>query len=148
MGSIMGAIADDERQYLERCRRYGEKPVHSAVNGYDVYGEHATSLRLRDAAGAKAIMPVRLKTLAVRTDYVNCVLATDAPIWASASDDGFSTLYAFAYVREVKEGEDSPPTIQIELLRSDGFAVKKLAQALFDAIDTGAVKVDARSKNP
>ena len=51
MGSIISAIYDDEKEYEELCRKYGERP-HMTKDGYgrpmvDCYGPHARELTKR-----------------------------------------------------------------------------------------------------
>lgn len=49
MGDILKAISEDTDEYMELCRRYGEKPRYS-LGSPDCYGEHAKELKRRFAA--------------------------------------------------------------------------------------------------
>lgn len=48
MSDSRKAIAEDTQEYLELCRRYGEKPVADPYyRDYDIYGDHARNLKKR-----------------------------------------------------------------------------------------------------
>jgi len=47
MSDSRKAIAEDTDEYLELCRRYGEKPITASHGELDIYGDHANNLKKR-----------------------------------------------------------------------------------------------------
>ena len=63
MTSIIGAIRDDEDEYLDLCKHYREEPRRklspSHGNYIDCYGDHAAELKKRYQAELKAKQQAR-----------------------------------------------------------------------------------------
>jgi len=103
MGSILSKIEDDIIDYVDRCERFGEKPVMttSGVEIPDAYSDHAKELKRREREQMEQrqlradpfcprhgrqsrpieIPGLRCDCAADETTKLKCALCERAPVW-------------------------------------------------------------------